>query len=293
MPWWMGAVHCFAFLAGSFVAILVLSLGVIAVVLVSGDMNAMTDPDALMDVMGAGGNGAMAIALHLSIAVSALLLAQFLPLGEPAIAHIPRSPTEFGSKMRETFALGKGRLVFLIPALLGALTIGISAGWLSEQIMNLLPDYPNNLELISKLLTQGTGVGWLIMILAVTVSAPILEELIFRGYLWSVLERAFHPAFAWIGSSLLFMLYHQDPIHIVGLAPTAFFIGWLRWVSGSIWAPMLAHFVNNGLAVALTIFFADLDGESTLPIAVAAFGFTCLVSGTTWGIVRAMAPTEG
>ena len=60
-------------------------------------------------------------------------------------------------------------------------------------------------------------------------------------------------------TTVLFALYHMDPIHVVSLLPTAVFLGWLRWASGSLWPPILAHFVNNAVAVGVV---QIMPGES-------------------------------
>ena len=290
LSWWIAPVHITAFLSITLVSYALLSVGVVIALIVGGHLDVTTNPEALIEVLGAGGNGALAIALHATIGLASLVLGFTLPLGKAGVVHIPTNLGEIKHKLVQTFALGPGRLAYLVPAALGALTVGLAAGWFSQRVDEFLPGDSVSLALIGKLLTEGTGVGWGIMVFAVVISAPVLEELAFRGYIFSLVERASHPSLAWVLSSLLFMLYHQDPVHILGLAPTAFFLGWLRMVSGSVWPSMLAHLVNNGLAVAMTVFLSDVDTEATWPVAAAALGFTVLVSAATWTVLRIRQP---
>jgi len=346
MRWWLAPIHLSVFLGMSLAAYIAITVVLIIALLFTADMDLLADPDAIVQVLGAGGQGAMALALHLTIGVTAALLALVLPLSAAKAFELPRSLRDVVVRTRDALAFRRGALVYLVPAALGALTIGLAAGWLSERVQEALPDYPNNLELISQLLREGTGIGWGILVVAVVLSAPFFEEIAFRGYLWTLFERAGAKNLAFLSAaalglgaltalilfglgsmglwgavaigawsvswlvllvgtlarpdgsgwrsvaplvltSLLFMAYHQDPIHVLGLAPTAFFLGWLRMVSGSIWPSILAHFVNNSLAISFTLFLAeDSDLEVTFPIALAALAFTGLVCGITWFAAR-------
>jgi membrane protease YdiL (CAAX protease family) len=342
----MALTHFAAFLGLTLVSYVLLTIVAMVALFATVSLIDMSDPDAIVEALGPGGNGALALGLHLTLFVSALALSLTLPLDKAAALHLPRSLRDVRVKLGESLAIRRGQWAYAVPAVLGALTIGLAASWLSERVMEWLPDYPNNLEIISGLLSDGTGLGWGVLVIAVVLSAPVFEEVAFRCYLWSVVERtgsrfllfaasfgfvlgilmilvagwfgtrdlitasvllgwtaacgvcilgtAARPAWTgwtwvapWILTSLLFMAYHQDPIHVLGLTPTAFFLGWLRMMSGSIWIPILAHFVNNALAVTLSLLLTgDTDIAVTFPMALAALSFTATVSGVTWAIVR-------
>ena len=61
---------------------------------------------------------------------------------------------------------------------------------------------------------------------------------------------------------------------------TAAFLGYLRWVSGSVWPPMLAHFGNNAASAVIVLVQPD-DSPDTLPLWVgvvgAAFTVACCI----------------
>ncbi len=78
------------------------------------------------------------------------------------------------------------------------------------------------------------------------VIIPIVEELIFRGFMWYglswITERKW---FLVMVTSIIFILAHQEPQHMLGVTPIAFFMGILRAKSGSVIPTMLTHMVNN------------------------------------------------
>ena len=130
--------------------------------------------------------------------------------------------------------------------------------------------------------------GWIWMALAVAVAAPLCEEVIFRGYLWRAAEHGLPPAAVWLATSALFAAYHMNPLHILGVFPIGLFFGWLRWMSGSIWPAVLAHFVNNTLAISMAIWFGP-DVETNLPLAVAGTVVGLGFAGGTWWLARPLA----
>ena len=131
---------------------------------------------------------------------------------------------------------------------------------------------------------------------------PILEELVFRGFLWALIERtvnAFRDRYsavspteglsaaswvAFIATSLGFALFHMDPIQSTALIFTAFILGWLRLVSRSIWPCIALHFVNNTLATVIAISTSDWESEVSvgLGLAILCGSTTLLLAGLCW-----------
>jgi len=79
--------------------------------------------------------------------------------------------------------------------------------------------------------------------------APLVEELVFRGLLYGWLCR-WGTGVAWIVSSLAFAAAHVEPAHVVLVLPLGLWFGWLRRHTDSLWPSLVAHMVNNGIAVA-------------------------------------------
>jgi membrane protease YdiL (CAAX protease family) len=94
------------------------------------------------------------------------------------------------------------------------------------------------------------------LVLVVVCLGPLLEELLFRGVLLSALLRRWHVGWAVAASSLLFALIHLPGLDyqwyaVPNLLLLALMLAWLRLYSASIWPCVLAHAVNNVLAVAV------------------------------------------
>jgi membrane protease YdiL (CAAX protease family) len=129
-------------------------------------------------------------------------------------------------------------------------SIGFFSGWTSQELVELIPGFDTgHFDFIRALLLDGPLLPRLPMFLAVVVVAPLAEEWVFRGAVWTFLEDSFGPLGALLGTTVLFSAYHLDPLHIVGILPTALFLGALRGLSGSVWPGVVAHAVNNALGV--------------------------------------------
>lgn len=113
------------------------------------------------------------------------------------------------------------------------------------------------------------GVGdetLLVSILAVVLIAglaPVAEELFFRGFLFGGLRKRFPLWPAAIIAGLVFGAIHA-PTGITAVIPLAGLgvaFCWLYEKTGSLWPCVIAHAINNGLALALA---GSLD-ESVIP----------------------------
>tara|TARA_R110000851_G_scaffold174822_1_gene321026 strand:+ start:14493 stop:14987 length:495 start_codon:yes stop_codon:yes gene_type:complete len=113
---------------------------------------------------------------------------------------------------------------------------------------------PEGLSAINESLRESDGSMLLTFLVAVCVIAPILEELVFRGALWWLLEKFLPTNAVWIITSILFAMAHIDILHVIAVFPLGALFGYLRKKTGSIWAPMIAHATNNILA-SLTLIF--------------------------------------
>ncbi len=98
--------------------------------------------------------------------------------------------------------------------------------------------------------------------LRIPLSTAFVEELVFRGLIWFVFEAVVGPGWTLLATSVAFGLWHvvvaarqaQDrgevmvtwvtgTVIVTALAGLGF--GWLRMVTGGIWAPFVAHSVVN------------------------------------------------
>ncbi|MFT4513871.1 MAG: membrane protease YdiL (CAAX protease family) [Planctomycetota bacterium] len=88
------------------------------------------------------------------------------------------------------------------------------------------------------------------MVVLIVVLAPICEEIVFRGYLFSALSTRLPMWATQLVTAMLFGLVH-GPGHALPIAVLSLLFGYLRQRYRSVWPSMLAHVVHNGVTLAL------------------------------------------
>ncbi|HQB68998.1 MAG TPA: CPBP family intramembrane metalloprotease [Paludibacteraceae bacterium] len=135
--------------------------------------------------------------------------------------------------------------------------------------MNGVELWMKQMELQSEVITEKflsvTSLRALGLNLLVMAVIPALgEELFFRGVLQRVLaEKVNQNVAVWL-TAFIFSAIH---LQFYGFLPRFFLgalLGYLFLFSGSIWAPIVAHFINNTLAVLL--FFLTFNGYLSFDI---------------------------
>jgi len=108
-----------------------------------------------------------------------------------------------------------------------------------------------------KQVTQGIQGLQVLQTLAVLgLLAPVAEELVFRGLLYGWLAGRWSNLVAFILSSLAFAAAHTEPLHILMVLPLGLWFGWLRWRTGSLVPTIVAHIINNTIAVSAASFLS-------------------------------------
>lgn len=139
-------------------------------------------------------------------------------------------------------------------ALLGGLAIGLVPAWLVSILVSMFPALkPEELEAVADFMSGDFGIIQLIFFVMVVFIIPPLEELVFRSWLWKLLRWKLSSYWTWVIVSLLFAAIHMEPVHVLGLLPFSFFVGWLRRETGKLGPSILAHMANNAVACALMV----------------------------------------
>jgi CAAX protease family protein len=95
------------------------------------------------------------------------------------------------------------------------------------------------------------GTGWAIFLLS--VSAPVTEELAFRGVIFAQLARALSVREAMVVSSFAFAILHLGIPVLVTHVPLGLYFCWLRVRGRSLWPGMFAHALHNGWVLVATL----------------------------------------
>ena len=119
-----------------------------------------------------------------------------------------------------------------------------------------LEDYLKALEETAKSLTDtmlnvDTISGLLFNLVIIALIPAVGEELTFRGVLQQSLTRKMNPHIAIFLSAAIFSFIH---FQFYGFLPRMFLgvlMGYMFYITNSLWTSMLMHFLNNGTAVVL------------------------------------------
>ena len=148
--------------------------------------------------------------------------------------------------VRKKKPLAEAGLVRTEPACVGAACAAAPLLYAAVTlVMSLLPEaWLESYIDASAALTQDD----VFTILATVVLAPITEEVIFRGLIFSRLERAMPGWLAAVLSALAFGLCHGQPVWMAYAFVLGLVFAFLRLRTGSILPSMLAHFIFNGIS---------------------------------------------
>jgi len=89
--------------------------------------------------------------------------------------------------------------------------------------------------------------------LAVTVVAPFVEELLFRGLGYGLLTQFVGPLPAILITGVAFGLAHGLVLGLPVLSIFGITLGWLRWQTGSVIPGMVVHSIFNAAALAAAV----------------------------------------
>ena len=123
-------------------------------------------------------------------------------------------------------------------------------GWMSS-VEIWMQDSEHQADQLTKAFLATTSLSGLIMNIAMIGILPALgEELLFRGIIQQLFKKKFGNAHAaiWISAAIFSAMHMQFFGFLPRLVLGAMFGYMLEW-SGTLWLPVLAHFVNNTAAV--------------------------------------------
>ena len=160
-----------------------------------------------------------------------------------------------GLPKRELFALRRPRSWKRALGLAAAALVAIYAASLAYTgLLSLLGDFDPTEEqgLVPDGWDSSRAAPFIAFFLAVTILAPIVEELTYRGLGFSLIA-PYGVVPAIIGTGLLFGLTHGL---LIGLPVLAFFgivVGWLRAKTDSVYPGMLLHATFNAVALLVAV----------------------------------------
>jgi membrane protease YdiL (CAAX protease family) len=172
------------------------------------------------------------------------------------------------SKMTWKQAFGFGRkgsgFAIGIGVLAGMLVLPITQELIlvSEWIMLHLNVHPEAQAVVQELQKPHvpTAQRTFIALLAI-VTAPVVEETLFRGLLYPTVKQAGFPRLAFLGTSILFAAFHMSMVTFIPLTVFAMVLILLYESTDNLLAPIAAHATFNFANFLLLLFQDVLNGN--------------------------------
>ncbi|MFI3314678.1 MAG: CPBP family intramembrane glutamic endopeptidase [Rikenellaceae bacterium] len=121
-----------------------------------------------------------------------------------------------------------------------------------EPIIMLFPEEIAKLELLTLNIDIFT-------VITVTILAPLLEEMIFRGVIFNDINRHLSTFTAILISSFIFGAIHLNIVQLIGGSLGAVAICYVYLTTGSLWGAIVIHFFQNSASLISNHFFGDYD----------------------------------
>ncbi|MDB5281987.1 MAG: family intrarane metalloprotease protein [Bacteroidota bacterium] len=196
------------------------------------------------------------------------------------------------SQMETGFALQRLKLNIKVPMkflFLGIVCVLVAQAFIPLLVeLNQVIPLPESLKylkdsgkeqekLINALLAGNSVIHFIVITLVLALIPAVAEEFFFRGlFMGELLKEKFHPAVAITISGFVFSLAHAEYENFLAIWVLGTFLGYLFYVSGSLWLSIAAHFTNNFLLVFLKYLYnmgalkADIEKVSIPLVAAAA-----------------------
>jgi membrane protease YdiL (CAAX protease family) len=154
----------------------------------------------------------------------------------------------FGRRLRGSTALkaaGAGAVLFVLSIFLG---------FFQDKLFGA---HPQDVALI---LAKHRGLIAIVLdLLSVAVLAPLFEETLFRGVVFTGLVQRMPLPVAAALSGLAFGVAHLDKYNLVVLGAVGFGLAYVYYRSRTIWASMVTHATFNTLSLTLPLIFPQLN----------------------------------
>ena len=150
-----------------------------------------------------------------------------------------------------------GKKLFIVA--LGLLIMELIASSLYEKYIIPGMDMQPDIAVFMDMLKSGFG-GTLAVFIGGAVIAPIVEEVLFRGQIQTAIntrleDKGYKNPHLWaIGiTAAIFGAFHFQPLAFPLLMMVGIILGWLRYKTGSLLAPIAFHMAANAIALTMLV----------------------------------------
>lgn len=164
-----------------------------------------------------------------------------------ALATVAAASLRGGRRWAGLLAVGKARWRARDASVIALATLGYAVAFTLIQVIgnnrHLLHAGPTDFVLLATLVGK------------VIILAPLTEELLFRGWIYTALRARWSFAPSFLVTAAAFAAIHWDSghKHMVGVLPLALAVGLLRELTGSVRPAIALHAAYNLVIVAITL----------------------------------------
>jgi|SRR3972149_3254751 len=138
------------------------------------------------------------------------------------------------------------------------LPIIILAGFVVDFVLRIFGIEPEQQDIISKILNEDSLGVLTFMFFFGMLAAPVVEELLFRGFLQSAVKTTFGKLKAILISGFLFALVHLNAHVFLQIFILGLLLAYLFEKTGSLIAPITVHICHNTATLAFLISFKHI-----------------------------------
>lgn len=152
-------------------------------------------------------------------------------------------------------------------------------------IAKMIPGFDQYLQVMNSMLQQNRDTAGTVGLMVLFVVLPAFcEELLFRGViLQTLLKSGANVAVSVVTVGILFGLFHLDPFRLVPIALLGIMMGAVTAVTGTIWAAVIYHFINNVMVI-IGFLTAGQDGQAiSVEISLTEIGLS--IAGLCLGLL--------
>jgi membrane protease YdiL (CAAX protease family) len=148
-----------------------------------------------------------------------------------------------------TFRFRRVQPGMLVLCVFLGLGLGIVSDELDRMAQSAFPMPGKILDALRDFMVFHSKSEMILLIFSVVIFAGVVEEMLFRGFLQTALERDNREAKAIAITAAVFAILHFNPWWMAQIFGLGIALGILAWRSGSIWPGVVIHMTNNAVAM--------------------------------------------
>ncbi|MFH1854454.1 MAG: CPBP family intramembrane glutamic endopeptidase [Candidatus Omnitrophota bacterium] len=156
----------------------------------------------------------------------------------------------FSSFFRDILS-GITAYIFILPLLLVVLFLSIMA-------LNFFGYTPSPQPVFEVFMQEKSGNALLLLTLFVSVFGPIIEEVFFRGFMYSAMRKRFGIVAAVFLSASIFSFLHTNIIGFLPIMVLGALLAYLYETTGSLVSSIAVHIMHNSIILIFVFFIKEL-----------------------------------